>query len=285
MRSASTAFRTEINKEVSSLIRLLEIKTRSGQEYFMTDSDIDITFENKVFKNTEGFISSAIQTEAGSGMQSLTVEFALSPQDSSVNRRKVYEATMDSADISIRTVNRLNLPAGAVTLFVGRVDKIEFDDLNNVKFEIIGRVESGQSSLIIEQYSPLCRADFGDPRCKVLLSDHSLDFTIESSPNSSTLISEILQGQEDGHWSFGFVEFTSGRNIGIIIEVSYHVQSTGSVILHLPIPGKVEVGDTACITRGCDKTTDNCKVYSNILNFRGEPFPPSPEVDETEEEE
>ena len=280
MKTASSSFKTAIAAETSSIIRLWKIKTRGGTEYRLTDSDETITIASGeasgTYLPTEGFEASAVVSETGGGMQGLSVSFALSPLELSINRRRIYEATMDSADTTLFAYNRQNAGGGVTILFKGRIDEITFDNIGNVTFELIGRVASGQSNLQIERYSATCRADFGDKRCKILLDAHTALMTVTGVTSQKIILSTDLT-HPDGTFAFGFIEFTSGRNLGIIMEVAYTDLATKAIVSMLDFPGKIEIGDTFRVTRGCDKTITSCRAYNNLLNFRGEPFAPVPQ--------
>jgi uncharacterized phage protein (TIGR02218 family) len=65
----------------------------------------------------------------------------------------------------------------------------------------------------------------------------------------------------------------SGANSGISMEVKEYTQ--GRMILALPMPNAITIGDNYTIQRGCDKTLTTCRdVFSNVVNFRGEPHVP-----------
>lgn len=47
------------------------------------------------------------------------------------------------------------------------------------------------------------------------------------------------------------------------------------IILALPFPYQIQVGDNFEAIAGCDKTISTCKSkFNNIINFRGEPHIP-----------
>ena len=79
----------------------------------------------------------------------------------------------------------------------------------------------------------------------------------------------------DGWFTGGIVVFETGANAGVALEVKTWTQSGSQVELYLPAPFDVAVGDRLRISPGCDKRLATCKAkFSNVLNFRGEPFVP-----------
>jgi hypothetical protein len=69
--------------------------------------------------------------------------------------------------------------------------------------------------------------------------------------------------------------FTSGANAGRTIEVKTWTLSTSAIVLKLPAPRDIEVGDTLSLIAGCDRTEARCLELDNILRFRGFPDVPT----------
>lgn len=77
-----------------------------------------------------------------------------------------------------------------------------------------------------------------------------------------------------GTFDGGKITFTSGLNTGRSMEIKGYVP--GLLILALPMPYPVAVGDTYSLIPGCGKrVVEDCYTrYSNVVNFRGEPWRP-----------
>lgn len=268
MKTASTAFKNALKLEVAGLVRLWYMKTRDNVEYYFTDSDVDVTETAKKYISTEGFIASATVQEIGKGQQGLSITFALS--ETGISKKKINQGDFDSAEVSIYAYNQLAPAAGTFLLMKGRVNTTDVDDIGNATFDIIGLVDSGQSSINMEQYSLTCRADFGDERCKYNYLSTAQAFTVTAISGKQSFTANITQPSHT--FDLGFVEFTSGNNDGILVEVMYN--EAGKVVLYLPFPAELAIGDTGTIYKGCAKTVAACSAYGNIYNFRGEPFDP-----------
>jgi hypothetical protein len=80
-------------------------------------------------------------------------------------------------------------------------------------------------------------------------------------------------GGTSGYFDRGLITFTSGPNTGLSMEVKSY--TPGQMILVLPMPYVVAVGNTYSLIAGCDKTFPTCRDrFSNVVNFRGEPYLP-----------
>lgn len=74
-------------------------------------------------------------------------------------------------------------------------------------------------------------------------------------------------------FDYGTIAFTSGSNVGLSMEVKAYV--TGAIILQLPMPYPISVGDGYTLVGGCNRAFTTCRdVHNNVANFRGEPHLP-----------
>ncbi len=89
----------------------------------------------------------------------------------------------------------------------------------------------------------------------------------------------------DDYFNGGAIEFETGNNDDVILEVRDWVQSTRELTVFLPAPFIVVAGDKIRLYPGCDKRSTTCIIKfvipsskdfadGNIKNFRGEPFVP-----------
>ena len=80
-------------------------------------------------------------------------------------------------------------------------------------------------------------------------------------------------GGDSGYFDFGLITFTSGNNAGLKMEVRSYVP--GQITLQLPMSYACQVGDAYTMHAGCDKSESTCHDrFSNVVNFRGEPYLP-----------
>lgn len=93
----------------------------------------------------------------------------------------------------------------------------------------------------------------------------------------------LVQGQPPpavptgGYFSQGVITFTSGANIGVSRVISSY-PSPGQVNILVGLAAAPASGDTFTIVPGCDRQMPTCdKKFSNLINYRGIPFIPTPE--------
>ena len=58
------------------------------------------------------------------------------------------------------------------------------------------------------------------------------------------------------------------------MEIADYNVATGNIKLALPLPYQGLTGDLISIQAGCNKTLKACKLFENVLNFRGHPRVP-----------
>ena len=131
---------------------------------------------------------------------------------------------------------------------------------------------------LIEPYTPDCRADLGDARCGVAITDPEWTrpglVTAPLDALSFTAAIDV-EGKPDDWFAGGVIIFTSGQNSGRAIEVRGSDLATGDLVLSFPPPFPVGTGDAFEIYPGCDKRLSTCiDRFDNVLNFRGDPFVP-----------
>ncbi|WP_113155961.1 DUF2163 domain-containing protein [Nitratireductor sp. OM-1] len=80
------------------------------------------------------------------------------------------------------------------------------------------------------------------------------------------------------YWRYGVVEWLTGANKGIKVEVRDYGQTNGGGFALLEqMPGEIRPGDQYEVVVGCAKTRTACRAFDNIHNFRGFPDMPTEE--------
>jgi uncharacterized phage protein (TIGR02218 family) len=163
---------------------------------------------------------------------------------------------------------------GGVTLFHGRVSTIDS----------VGRT-SGQitvaSDLVVLDYdmprnlfSPTCIHTLYDSGCGVIRSAFSVNGTVGSGSTEALINTSVALAAH----AQGSIVFTSGQNANVRATVKSALPAV-SLTLMYPLPSVPTVGDTFTVAYGCDHTRGTCQSkFSNLINFRGFPFVPPPQI-------
>lgn len=259
--------------EVTTLAVCWKLTRRDGVTLGFTDHDRDIVLDAVTYKASSGFTPSAIVNSGTLNVDNLDVEGMLS--DSGITEQDIFAGVYDFAAIDIFSVNYMNTSQGVLKLRRGWLGEVSFYKQQFVA-EVRGLTQR-LSQTIGELYSVSCRATLGDARCKIHLPDHMVSGIVGSS-SARQIIIDTMRSEASGSFTFGILNFTSGANNGLSMEVKeylYNGTSGGEIVLALPMPYAIGPGDTYQLSKGCDKTTATCHGrFNNIINFRGEPSVP-----------
>ena len=98
--------------------------------------------------------------------------------------------------------------------------------------------------------------------------------TVDSTANNYSFVDAVRTEASDW-WAQGKLEFTSGDNTGVIVDVK---QSTTTITIKQETPFDISVGDGYTITVGCRKrlTADCIGKFANVYNNRSFPYVPGP---------
>ena len=176
----------------------------------------------------------------------------------------------DFAKITIYLVNWKNLNEPKMILRRGTIGRVTYAK-DSFTAEVRGLLEAYQDKAGA-LYQKLCRAEFGDARCKINLAAHTFSGTVTSVINEATFTTDVLQAS--GYFDYGVLTWTGGDNKDAKCEVKSN-QENGTFELYLPLAWQPVIGDTFSVIAGCDRNYSTCITkWANWINFRGEPFIP-----------
>ncbi|QQR68382.1 MAG: DUF2163 domain-containing protein [Alphaproteobacteria bacterium] len=269
MKTAGSPLATHIAGETTTLATCWNVTRRDGAIFGFTDFDKDLTVDSLLYQARSGYTRSAIHTIANLAVDNLDIESAIDSE--TLSAADLRAGVWDGAMVEIFLVNWANLANGKIILKRGTIGDVELKD-TVFRAELRG-LSQALSQQIVELYTPDCRADLGDTRCKVNLATLTVTGAITAVTDRRSF-ADNARGESVNHWNGGLLTWTSGANVGRKMEVKAFA-SGGAFTLFLPMPSEVAVGDNYSLRPGCDKKFSTCKDrYSNLRNFRGEPNVP-----------
>ncbi len=282
MKSASIQLAAHLAGETSTLATCWKVTRKDGLVLGFTDHDQDLTMGGLLYQASTGYTRSAIHAIADLSVDNLDIESALNSD--TLNAADLRAGLWDGAEVEISLVNWSDISQGKILLKRGTIGQVELKD-NVFKAELRGLTQA-LSQQIVELYTPDCRADLGDNRCKVNLAALTVTGAVTATTDPASLgvapsyagasrygFTDSSRAEADGTWNGGLVIWTSGANAGRRMEVATFADKVFA--LFLPMPGVIAVGDTYSLQPGCDKTLATCRDrFANLLNFRGEPYVP-----------
>lgn len=269
MKTAGSPLATHIAGETTTLATCWKVTRRDGAIFGFTDFDKDLTVDSLLYQARSGYTRSAIHTIANLAVDNLDIESAIDSE--TLSAADLRAGVWDGATVEIFLVNWANLANGKIILKRGTIGEVELKD-TVFRAELRG-LSQALSQQIVELYTPDCRADLGDTRCKVNLATLTVTGAVTAATDRRSF-ADSARGESVNHWNGGLLTWTSGANVGRKMEVKAFA-SGGAFTLFLPMPSIVAVGDNYSLRPGCDKKFSTCKDrYGNVKNFRGEPNVP-----------
>jgi len=126
---------------------------------------------------------------------------------------------------------------------------------------------------------PTWDTDIGDTT-----SDNTVVWTAQNAKTKELTVTGVTdnltffdaaQDDADDYFVGGLCTWVTGDNAGYRMDIKGYLLSGGAFVLYEPMPFDIEIGDTALVTTGCDKTNGTCKTtFNNLNNFRAFPHIP-----------
>ncbi|MGL9717157.1 MAG: DUF2163 domain-containing protein [Wolbachia sp.] len=264
-----TTLKNHLAGELLTIATCWKLTLIDGKVMGFTDYDEDLSIGNILYKSSSGFTTSSIILNSNLKTDNLEIEGILNSDG--IKEEDVLSGKYDFANIEIFLVNYKDLSQGTMSLHFGTFGKVT---LNSGRFivEIRGLSAKLEKS-VAELYSPACRAQFCDDRCKADAKRFSRISTVTKVIDERRFEDTNLT-ESDGYYKHGVVKFfdstTHAAFEGIVKEHKNKV-----ITLFTSSPYQIFAGDKYSILAGCDKTFSMCKnKFNNIVNFRGEPYIP-----------
>ena len=158
------AMRAHLDEETTRLAAIWRITRKDGQQFFFTDHDRDIVFGGEVYRADAGFERTAIRSDAGFAVDNLDLVGVFA--EGGIVEDEVRAGLFDGAEIAISFVNWQDPDGhGEIRLRRGTLGETRLTPQGYFHAELRGLSQPlAQSTL--EVFSPNCRADLGDHRCK-----------------------------------------------------------------------------------------------------------------------
>lgn len=233
-----------------------------------TEHTENIIIDGLVYSARSGFSPSALKNTSDLSVDGFDITFLL--EFDGTSEADLIAGLYDYATIEVFLVNYANVSMGKVLLAKGTIGEVIIGR-NQAKAEIRGLAQELQQE-ILELTSPTCRANLGDSRCNVKLSDFTTTGTLTALSNNKSFIDGNLT-YPDGYFNGGLLTWMTGNNVGLKMEVKRYKEKQFE--LYQTMPKAIQIGDAYSVYRGCDKKLTTCKaIFNNVINFRGEPHIP-----------
>ena len=163
----TSGMEAHLDLTTTTLATCWEITREDGVVFRFTDHDRDILFGGNTYESSASYRRTDIANESGYSVDDLDVLGILDSDH--IKTRDLRNGLFDNAAVRIFIVNFKDPDGdGELKLRRGRFGEITVTQEGTFTTELRGMLQSLSPNLT-EVYSPDCRADLGDTRCKFLL--------------------------------------------------------------------------------------------------------------------
>ena len=254
-----------LDKEVTSLAFCWRLERKDGAGLALTSHDRAMTIGGARYEPSPGMSPSAIRAEMGLGSRSSEVAGALS--SAAISEGDILAGRWDGASLELVAVDWEAPEGETVELLSGTMGQVALKD-GEYSVDLLG-VAAKLERPVCPLTSPECRAELGDPKCRVDMAGRSLRAKVVAAMGHLITVDQAI----DERFRFGRIRFLGGAANG---EVRVILGSVGLDLALRSAPwGAVAAGDWVEIVEGCDKMLATCAGrFANAENFRGEPHLP-----------
>lgn len=265
---------THLESGATTVARAWALTRRDGVAYGFTDHDVDLNFENIVFRAGSGLTARALAQSSGLSVDNTEAAGALSHDV--LNEADIRAGRFDGAALRIWQVNWSDV-AERRLIFRGTLGEITRED-GAFRAELRGLSEAlGQPMGRV--YQPACDAVLGDAACGVDLTapGYSAELRAEAVTDARVFRFTGLDGFADRWFERGRIVALSGTAEGLVGVVKNDRRDADGRTLELwqALGAGVAAGDELRLEAGCDKRPGTCRLkFGNLVNFRGFPHVP-----------
>ena len=271
MKTVSIGLQNVIDAGEVKWAFIWKLKRRNGVIYAYTEHDqsldVDLGDGDGLVTYQPGTISQPSEPDQSIGVKvdSADIEGATGLIDGfGVNKDDIVAGRFDGAEI---TTAHCHWPQPNLGGMIASVHYAGDAEDNENTFSISSRsLVSRFDARPTIKIQPECRHVFGSTAC-------GYDLTGQTHTGAITVITDARRYESDviqtaGYFDYGRIEFTTGRNAGVIYDINSS-DGAGGFEMSGPPRLPIAVGDQLILTRGCKKDKPACVGYSNFINFGG----------------
>lgn len=166
MKTLSVDLLTHISGGTTTLATLWHITRTDGVVYRLTDHDQDIVYDGETYSSSSGYDRTAVSSAAS--MDPDNVDLTGFYDSAYISDIDVRKGLLDYATVRVFAINWEDPSQGAVKLHSGNLGEVVTTSKGFFKTELRGLTQRLQQTTG-ELFSPECRADLGDFRCKIAI--------------------------------------------------------------------------------------------------------------------
>jgi uncharacterized phage protein (TIGR02218 family) len=274
MKTIPPALQAKLGSGATTLCRCWLLTRNDGVVQGFTDHDEDVALGDQTCRAATGLNAAEATQQLGLAVTTTDITGALA--DETLSEADLAAGRYDAAKVEIWLVD-WSEPSLRVLLAKAVLGEVRRDGAAFTA-ELRGLADrlSEDSGRL---FTATCNADLGDGQCAIDLTNPVFrgEGAVVTLTATSSFTASGLDSYDDDWFTAGRLQWTSGANNGLCIEIKSHRNSDGVVTLDVwqAMPEPLAGGDTFTVTAGCDKRFDICVLkFNNAVNFRGFPHIP-----------
>lgn len=241
------------------------LERKDGFGLAMTSHDRALEVDGVRYEAAPGMTPAAIKRSVGLEPSSCEATGVLT--STAIGEADLMAGRWDGATMRLSSVDWEVENAALVPLLTGKLGTVQAKG-SEFTADLLGAA-AALDAPVCPQTSPECRAELGDPHCRVDMAGRSVRAIVVSHDGATMTLDRSL----DDRFQFGTLRALSGPTRGI----SVMIVGVSDAELSLRSSGwpLVPAGTVVLLREGCDKRLETCSVrFANAANFRGEPHLP-----------
>jgi hypothetical protein len=166
VKTVSSALAAHLAGPLTTLATCWRVARRDGTVFGFTDHDADLVVDGVTYRARTGYRRAAIAARADLSVDDTEVEGILDAAE--IDAASLRAGLWDGAEVRILLVNWADPAQGPLRLRKGRLGEVIARDDGTFRAELRGLAQA-LNVTVGELYTPECRADLGDARCRVPL--------------------------------------------------------------------------------------------------------------------
>ncbi|RQS15525.1 DUF2163 domain-containing protein [Burkholderia sp. Bp9002] len=239
MKPISTAFAAWLASDVKSIATCVLITRSDAQQFGFTDHDMDLVVGGVRYASSVGYTASAIENTSDMSTSNLEIDGLLLASGGAIVQSDIEAGVWSNAAVLIFVVNFADLTMGQLNLVSGNLGNFELHN-GSWKVELRGLSQTMQQAKG-DQFSPNCRAKFGDARCTINLAPLTATGTVSSVVNQ-------LQ------WNDPSLTQT-GPSSAFVDSVGHRIPSTAAYTVQVVAPSGAFLANTSVLDSGGNAMT------------------------------
>lgn len=268
MKSIPIALQAHLDEQATTWCLLYRVACTDGTLLGFTSLDADVTYDDGdgplVYHAENGFTIERLQASADLAVDNTELRGWLS--NAGVTEQDIRAGLFDFAAIRIYRVNYLSLADGHEIVATGTAGETRFT--RNGWITEFRSLTQQLKQTVSKLYSLTCRAQFGDALCQKPFAWVTGAVTAVGA-ESDRIFTDSGNAEPDHHFDIGVVDWLTGANAGVQMEVDTQIADVFS--LSIPLPYPIQIGDTYRVRQDCDKSFAMCRdTHDNVIHNRSE---------------